>query len=150
MNQEQYLALLRDLAHVACLSDASSLLTSGRIVIGELATLLVHDPRYDPGLLQVRYRLGAVPAELREVVLQALLEANYAAGYGGECVFSLMPESGDAVLTARLALAPSLSAQDLWQSLSDMARHGQEMWQQIRDVAQPPVQGVMQAEEARA
>jgi hypothetical protein len=128
MTSEQYQALLQGLAHVAVLPDPAALLNVGLLNIGEYRAVLVHEPGYDPNLLQVRLILGGFPAELKEVVTQKLLEMNYIAGYGGEWVYSLMPESGEAVLSARIHLDSNLSAQELWQVLSDCARHGGEMW----------------------
>ena len=137
MTAEQYRQLLHELAHVAGLSDSSAMLTQGRVKIGDLNALLVHAPDYDPRLLQVRLSLGSVPEDTRSAIAQALLEANYVEGYGGECVFSLRPETGDAVLTMRLKLESGLSAQELWQSLSNVAYHGTQMWESIRSQAQP-------------
>ena len=141
MTSEQYHALLRDLAHVAGLPDSLRLVRHGRLGIGECRAVLVHEPAYDPDILQLRLILGSVPEALKDVIAQALLEANYVEGYGGECVFSLAPESGDAVLTMRLHLPPTFSAQELWQELSDIARHGSQMWEAIVSHARPP-QGI--------
>lgn len=144
MTSDQYKALIQDLAHVAGLSDASSLLEYGRVMIGEGRALLVHDPDHDPDLLQVRVTLGNFAESLEVAVLQALMETNYVKGYAGDCVFSLRPGAQEAVLTMRLRLRQVASAQDLWQSLSDIARHGRQMWEEImaevapRQLAFPP------------
>lgn len=131
MTSEQYQALLHELARVAGLSDTSSLLEHGRVTIGESSALLEHNPGYDADLLQVRLLLGRFPTEHADVVSKALLEANYISGYGGECVFSLLPGSDDVVITMRMKLHPSLSPQELWQELSDIARHGSKMWEEV-------------------
>lgn len=131
MNPEQYQYLLHELAHVAGLPYPLALMNHGRLKIGDVSALLIYEPQYDPDLMQARLLLGSVPDELREAVMQALLEANYFEGYGGECVFSMSPQSGEIVLTMRLPLLPSLSAQELWQALSDIARHGSQMWETI-------------------
>lgn len=147
MTSEQFRALLQDLANAAGLADATSLLEYGAVNVGERAALLVHEPAYDPDLLQVRISLGEVPPAQEDAIATALLEANYVEGYGGECVFSLSPESLEAVVTMRLRLQSSLTAKDLWQSLSDIARHGSGIWDGIIANAVPstglqPVFGV--------
>ena len=131
MTPEQYQYLLHELAHVAGLPYPLALMNHGRLKIGDVNAVLIYEPQYDPDLMQARLLLGGVPHELRESVMEALLEANYFEGYGGECVFSLSPQSGEIVLTMRLPLLPSLSAQELWQALSDIARHGSQMWEAI-------------------
>ena len=135
MTSEQYQSLLRELARVGGLADASALLDGGCLKIGELDVLLEHEPGYDPELLQVRALLGGFPEEQEHIITKALLQANYASGYGGECVFSLLPESDDVVLTMKMRLDASLSAQELWQSLSDIARHGTRMWKTVISTA---------------
>jgi hypothetical protein len=134
---EQFQALLQELARAAGLPDASGLLDHGRLNIGPWSSLLVHDAGYDPELLQVRMNLGGFAGEQRDVVMQALLEANYGEGWGGECVFSLSPDTGEVALTMRLELSPSLSAQELWQALSDIAQQGGRMWEEIAASSKP-------------
>jgi hypothetical protein len=121
MTPEQYQYLLHELAHVAGLPYPMALMNHGRLKIGDVNAVLVYEPQYDPGLMQARLMLGCVPQELKAAVMEALLEANYFEGYGGECVFSLSPQSGEIVL----------SAHELWQALSDVARHGSQMWETI-------------------
>ena len=135
MTSEQFNLLLQDLARVAGLSDASGLLEHGRVKIGELDAVLVHEPAFDAELLQVRIRLATLPAHSEELS-RALLEANYISGYGGECVFSLFPASDDVVITLRLKLESAMSAQELWQGISDIARHATQMWDGIATTAQ--------------
>jgi hypothetical protein len=130
MTPEQYRLLLEDLARVAALADPSGLLEHGRIRIGEVDSLLVHDAAYDEHLLQVRMRLGTLPADGAQLA-RALLESNYVSGYGGECVFSLYPSADDVVITVRVRLQEQLTGQELWQAISDAARHGQKMWEGI-------------------
>ncbi|HVZ45011.1 MAG TPA: CesT family type III secretion system chaperone [Ramlibacter sp.] len=137
MTSEQYRLLLQDLARVAGMADAKGLLENGRVRIGEFNALLVHEPTYDEDLLQVRILLGGFPAEQSDIVAKALLEANYVSGFGGECVFSLFPDSDDVVITMRMRLHSSLRAQELWQELSDIAKHGSQMWQGIAAAVQP-------------
>jgi hypothetical protein len=135
MTSEQFNLLLQDLARVAGLSDASGLLEHGRVKIGELDAVLVHEPSFDPDLLQVRIRLSTLPAQSEELT-RALLEANYISGYGGECVFSLFPASDDVVITLRVKLESAMTAQELWQGISDVARHASQMWEGIAASAQ--------------
>ena len=135
MTSEQYQLLLQDLALVAGKADASGLVDHGRVKIGELDAVLEHDPKYDEHLLQVRMRLGTLPPE-GEDLTRAILEANYVSGYGGECVFSLFPASDDVIITMKVRLLEGLSAQELWQGISDVARHSSQMWQGIMSVAQ--------------
>jgi hypothetical protein len=135
MTSEQYQHLLRDLAHVAGMSDPSGLIEHGRVKIGELDAVLEHEPQYDSDLLQVRMRLGTLPPAGQDLS-RAILEANYVSGYGGECVFSLYPASDDVIITMRVRLQESMTAQELWQGVSDVARHGGQMWQGIVAVAQ--------------
>lgn len=135
MTSEQFQHLLQDLAHVAGMTDPSGLLDHGRVKIGELDAVLEHEPAYDAELLQVRMRLGALPSEGTDLS-RAILEANYVSGYGGECVFSLYPASDDVIITMRVRLQASMTAQELWQGISDVARHGGQMWQGIVAVAQ--------------
>lgn len=130
MTSEQFRLLLEDLARVAGLADSSGLIEQGRVKIGELDAVLVHEPGYDADLLQVRMRLGALPPE-GEDLTRAILEANYVSGYGGECVFSLFPASDDVVITMRVKLDSSMSAQELWQGISDVSRHAGQMWEGI-------------------
>jgi hypothetical protein len=137
VTSEQYRSLLQELARVSGLADSSSLLEHGRVKIGELNAVLEHSPKYDEDLLQVRILLGALPPNDADMMTKALLEANYVSGYGGECVFSLMPETDDVVITMRLRLQSSLTAQELWQELSDIARHGGQMWEKVASVTQP-------------
>ncbi|RYX89599.1 MAG: hypothetical protein EOO28_32365 [Comamonadaceae bacterium] len=135
MNAEQYQLLLQDLARVAGMADTAGLVAHGRLKIGELDAVMDHDPKYDENLLQVRMRLGTLPAESEDLT-RAILEANYVSGYGGECVFSLFPASDDVIITMRVRLDASMSAQELWQGISDVARHAAQMWQGIVTVAQ--------------
>ncbi|MBC7603099.1 MAG: CesT family type III secretion system chaperone [Ramlibacter sp.] len=135
MNSEQYQVLLQDLARLSGLADASSLLEHGRVKIGDIDAVLEHEPNYDPDLLQVRMRLGTLPDDAEDLT-RAILEANYVSGYGGECVFSLYPASDDVVITMKVRLQESLTAQELWQGISDVARHGGQMWQGILSVSQ--------------
>lgn len=139
MTSEQYQSLLRELAHVGGLADPTPLLTHGRVKVGDLNVLLEHDPNYDENLLQVRMLLGGFPPEQQDI-LKALLEANYMSGYGGECVFSLFPQSDDVVVTMKMRLDSAMSAQDLWKQLSDVAAHGSRMWEAIV-TATPAAQG---------
>jgi hypothetical protein len=127
----QFDALLRDLAHVAGLPETSALLTSGAFDIAGRRAVLVHKPDYDPDLLQMRLVLGSFPPELKPDITQALLELNYVAGFAGEWVYSLLPGSAQAVLTSRIHLHDTSSAHDLWQVLSDCARHGLELWESL-------------------
>jgi hypothetical protein len=138
MTSEQYQALLNELARVGGLADPTPLLAHGRVKVGELNVLLEHEPNYDENLLQVRMLLGGFPPEQQDIT-KALLEANYTSGYGGECVFSLFPQSDDVVVTMKLRLDSAMSAQELWQQLSDVATHGARMWEAIVS-ATPPVQ----------
>ena len=131
MNAEQYKHLLQDLARVSGLADPASLVGQGRVRVGDLNAVLEHDPHYDENLLQLRFMLGRFPPEGTDALAKALLEANYISGYGGECVFSLFPESDDVVITMRLRLEEGMTAQELWQEISDVARQGSEMWERV-------------------
>ncbi len=135
MNSEQYHALLQDLARRANMADPSGLVDHGRVRIGELDAVLEHAPAYDPTLLQVRLRLGALPQQGDELV-RAVLEANYTSGYGGECVFSLYPATDDVIITMRVRLQESMTGQELWQGISDVARHASDIWDGIAATAQ--------------
>ncbi len=135
MNSEQYHALLQDLARRANLADPSGLVDHGRVKIGELDAVLEHAPGYDPKLLQVRLRLGALPQKGDDLV-RAVLEANYTSGYGGECVFSLYPATDDVIITMRVKLDDAMTGQDLWQGISDVARHASQIWEGVGAVAQ--------------
>ncbi|WP_048438544.1 CesT family type III secretion system chaperone [Caenimonas sp. SL110] len=130
MNSEQYHALLQDLAKRANMADPSGLVDHGRVRIGDLDAVLEHAPGYDPKLLQVRLRLGALPQKGDELV-RAVLEANYTSGYGGECVFSLYPATDDVIITMRVRLDEAMTAQELWQAISDVARHATHIWEGI-------------------
>ncbi len=135
MTSEQYKLLLQELANVAGLADASGLIDHGRVKIGEVDAVLEHNPEYDENVLQVRMRMGTLPAQ-GEDLARAILEANYVSGYGGECVFSLFPASDDVVVTMRVRLVQALAPQELWQAISDISRHSSEMWEGIVAVAQ--------------
>ncbi|MES2785970.1 MAG: CesT family type III secretion system chaperone [Pseudomonadota bacterium] len=137
MTSEQYKMLLQDLACVAGLADASALLENGRMKVGDLDCVLEHSPAYDEKLLQVRMRLGTMPRNTSELT-RAILEANYVSGYGGECVFSLYPKSDDVVITMKVRLQDSLTAQELWQCITDVAQHGSQMWEGIVNIAVAP------------
>jgi hypothetical protein len=137
MTSEQYKLLLQDLARVSGLADSSALLSHGRVKIGDLNALLEHDAGYDEHLLQVRILLGPLPESEQGIATKALLEANYISGYGGECVFSLYPESSDVVITLRIRLEASMSPQELWQQLSDVSRHGSKMWDEVVSKLKP-------------
>ena len=136
MTSEQFKSLLQELAHVAR-GDAAELVEHGRVQIGNLKALLAHDPAYEAELLQIRMLLGNMPTQEQELIAKALLEANYVSGYGGECVFSLMPDTDDVVLTLKYRLHDALTPQDLWQELSDIAENGGRMWEAILASAQP-------------
>lgn len=135
MTSEQYTLLLQDLARVAGLADSSGLIDHGRVKIGDVDAVLEHNPDYDENVLQVRMRMGTLPAQGDELT-RAILEANYVSGYGGECVFSLYPASDDVVVTMRFRLVEALSPQELWQAISDISRHSSQMWEGIVAVAQ--------------
>jgi hypothetical protein len=135
VTSEQYKLLLQELARIAGLSDASPLVEHGRVKIGEVDAVLEHNPDYDENLLQVRTRMGTLP-EKGDELARAILEANYVSGYGGECVFSLYPASDDVVVTMRFRLVEALSAQELWQAISDISRHSTQMWEGIVSVTQ--------------
>ncbi len=134
MTSEQYKMLLQDLARVAGLANPSALMENGRLKVRELDCVLEHSPAYDEKLLQVRMRLGTMPLNTAELT-RAILEANYVSGYGGECVFSLYPKSDDVVITMKVRLQESLTAQELWQGISDVAQHGSQMWEGIVNMA---------------
>ena len=135
MTAEQYKLLLQELARVGGLSDSSGLIDHGRVKIGEVDAVLEHNPDYDENLLQVRMRMGTLPEE-GDALARAVLEANYVSGYGGECVFSLYPASDDVVVTMRFRLVETLTAQELWQGISDISRHSSQAWEGIVAVAQ--------------
>lgn len=135
MTADQYKSLLEELARVAGLADASGLIERGLVKVGELDAVLVHEPAYDENLLQVRMRLGTLP-ERGEELTRALLEANYVSGYGGECVFSLFPQTDDVVITLRVKLVAHMSPQELWQSISDTARQAGSMWESVTAAVQ--------------
>ncbi|MRD49552.1 CesT family type III secretion system chaperone [Caenimonas koreensis] len=138
MTSEQYQLLLQDLVRLSGLSDPSGLLEHGRVKIGDIDAVLEHEPNYDPDLLQVRMRLGTLPDNAEDLT-RAILEANYISGYGGECVFSLYPASDDVVITMKVRLLEALTAQELWQGISDVARHGGQMWQGILAASHTPM-----------
>ncbi|MBC5764601.1 hypothetical protein [Ramlibacter albus] len=144
MTSDQFKVLLQELAQLAGMADTTGLLEHGRVRVGEVPVVLEHDPAYDAELLQVRLLLGALPPQETDLVARALLEANYVSGYGGECVFSLMPETDDAVITMKVRLVQGLTAQELWQELSDVAHHGSRMWESITSLARPS--GMLQAD----
>jgi hypothetical protein len=131
MTADQYQAILQELARVARVPDPSALIEAGRIEVSGHRALLVHEPDYDPHLLQVRIVLGAFPLEHREAVALGLLEANYLAGYGGEWVYSLLPETKEAVLTIRLPLVLTPNAQELWRLLSECVQQAGQMWESL-------------------
>ena len=116
------------------LADPTALLEHGRLKVGELDCVLEHSPEYDERLLQVRMRLGTMPSDTADLA-RSILEANYVSGYGGECVFSLYPKSDDVVITMKVRLQESLTAQELWQVISDVAQHGSQMWEGIVTMA---------------
>jgi hypothetical protein len=122
--------LLQDLAHIAGLADPADLVDHGRVKIGLLDALLVHDPAYDDGLLQVRIRMGAFSPRDVEMT-RSVLEANYTNGYGGECVFSLLPGTDDLVVTLRMRLDEKLSVHELWRHLSDISRNASVIWENV-------------------
>lgn len=128
MTPDQYQALLEELARAAGLPEPSSLLEHGRLRIDGRSALLVHDAAHDPGLLQLRMVLGEVPRGREALLMSGLLRANYIGGYAGECVFSLFPTSDEVVVTMRMRLAPALTAQELWQSLSETASQATRAW----------------------
>lgn len=134
MTSEQYKMLLQDLARVAGLANPSALMEHGRLKVGDLDCVLEHSPSYDEKLLQVRMRLGTMPADTTDLS-RAILEANYVSGYGGECVFSLYPKTDDVVITMKVRLQESLTAQELWQGITDVAQHGSQMWEGIVTMA---------------
>jgi len=131
MNTDQFQTLLAEFAHIAQLADPSDLLKHHRLQLGGVETALEHQPAFDPDLLQLRVQLGTFDESQRDEVLTALLESNYLIGYGGQCVYSLLPTTNDVVLTMRLQLDESISAQELWQQMSDLVRHSSELWQQV-------------------
>ncbi|HVZ43388.1 MAG TPA: CesT family type III secretion system chaperone [Ramlibacter sp.] len=137
MTSEQYQTLLRELAQLGGLTNPAGLLSHGRVKIGEYDALLAHEPRYDENLLQVRILLGGIPVRGGSSVVRALLEANYKGGYGGDCIFSLYPESDDVIVTMRVRLEPMMSARELWQEISDAARHGGKLWDEVLSAAGP-------------
>jgi hypothetical protein len=132
MTAEQYRLLLQDLARLADPRDGDSLLEHGRAKVGALDTVMVHAPEYDPDLLQVRMRVGTLP-EPSGHILRGILEANFISGFGGECVFSLFPNSRDVVMTLRHRLDEATTPQDLWQGLTDVARNAEQMWLMVLD-----------------
>lgn len=134
MNSEQYHSLLVDLATRSKMAEPSGLVDHGRVKIGELDAVLEHAPAYDPKLLQVRLRMGALPQKGDDLV-RAVLEANYTSGYGGECVFSLYPATDDVIITMRVKLEESMTGQELWQGISDVARHASQIWEGIAAAA---------------
>ncbi|MES2632704.1 MAG: CesT family type III secretion system chaperone [Pseudomonadota bacterium] len=134
MTSEQYMVLLQDLARVAGLANPSALMENGRLKVQDLDCVLEHSPAYDEKLLQVRMRLGTMPSDTTDLT-RAILEANYVSGYGGECVFSLYPKSDDVIITMKVRLQESLTAQELWQGISDVAQHGSQMWEGIVNMA---------------
>jgi hypothetical protein len=131
MTSDQYQLLLKDLAHVAGLSDPSGLLKYGLLKLGETSVVLVHEPEYDENLLQIRVLLGGLPPKNAAILTKAMLQSNYVNGYGGEHVFSLLPDTDDVVFSMRHVLHPALSAQELWLGLCEVARMGDQMWKAI-------------------
>lgn len=142
MTSDQYQALLTDMARTAGLADSTELLRDGRLRIDDRDALLEHDPRYDEHLLQVRILLGELPPPADESPARALLKANYVAGYGGDCVFSLYPTSDEIVLTLRLPLRDTLSGQELLGRLSEAVAAGMAVWERLAaSVAAPAPAG---------
>jgi len=137
MTSDQFHSLLQELARASGLQEGSGLLEHGRVRIGDFDAVLEHEPRYDAKLLQVRVMLGAVGDGERDIIVRGLLEANYAHGYGGECIFSIYPGSEDVVVTLKVRLTESTDAKALWQQLSDVTRHGSELWEGIAAKARP-------------
>ena len=131
MTSDQFSSLLRDLAQVAGLPETSALLSNGAVDIEGHRAVLVHKPDYDPDLLQMRLVLGSFPEQAKPAVAEALMEMNYVAGFAGEWVYSLLPGSPQAVLTSRINLDKTPTAQDLWQVLSDCAGHGLQLWESL-------------------
>lgn len=128
MTSDEFRDLMRQLATEAAMSDATSLVEHGRVMIGERSAWLEHEPTYDDKLVQVRILLGTLEQGQAGGAARALLEANYVNGYGGDCVFSLLPESEQAVVTLKVRLKPAMSAREFWQDLSDAAHHGGKLW----------------------
>jgi hypothetical protein len=131
VNSDQFGTLLKDLARVASLPEDSALLSSGALEIAGRRAVLVHKPEYDPDLLQVRLVLGSFPPDSKPAIATALLELNYVAGFAGEWVYSLLPDSAQAVLTSRIHLHEIPTAPELWQMLSDCAQHGLDLWESV-------------------
>jgi hypothetical protein len=137
MTSEQYQSLLQELARMGGLANPALLLNEGRVKVGDLNVRLEHDVRGDGNLLQVRMLLGGFAAPQRESMTKALLEANYLHGYGGDCVFSVFPESDDVIMTMKMQVNSSMTAQELWQHLSALAQRATRMWDEVVSNAVP-------------
>ena len=135
MNADQFQRLLEDLALAGGLADSSNLLEHGRLQIGPFDMVLEHAPEFDPDLLQVHVHLGSFDDGHRLALTTALLEANVIGGYAGLCVFGLVPGTSEVVMQMRVVLDDGMQAHDLWQELSDIARHGNTGWQALLDSA---------------
>jgi hypothetical protein len=138
MTSDEYRSLLQQLATEAAMADPSGLVDHGRVKIGEHSAWLEHEPAYDSKLVQLRMLLGGLGPAHTGPAPQALLEANYVNGYGGDCVFSLLPETDDVVVTIKLRLQQGMTAREFWQDLSDAAHHGAKLWDEAVAKAGPP------------
>lgn len=127
MNVDQYQILLTDLAHVAGLPDIRALTQFGELTIAGLDAVLEHDISLEADLLQVSLCLGTLPRE-RNDLQRAVLEANYHGATHGNCVFSVMPESNDVIVTVSRKLSEVGTAQALWEDMSQVAANGAQAW----------------------
>jgi hypothetical protein len=128
MTPAQFQVLLGQLAGVAGVADASSLLLHGQLRVEGKDAVLAHNSAHDDSLLQVRMVVGDLPPDQAHVAC-ALLDSNYQ--NGGRCVFSLHSESDTVLATVQLRMQPSLTAQDLWQDLCAMALAADALWESI-------------------
>jgi hypothetical protein len=136
MNEEQFRNLRKELARVAGLDEPASLVDHCHVKVGGIDVILEHSPGISPEVLYLRVHLGSLTPEHRAEIAVAMLHSNFFDGWGGVHVFSLVPPLDDVVLTVSTPLGAATTAQELWQTLSDVASHGSTLWKQVNAVAE--------------
>lgn len=118
MNIDEYQNLLRRFCEQEQL-DAVELLRDGVITLDGRPVAIHFEPDITTEHILVRAELGGIPDRIMCQCMEFMLLANHKWGMDGT-MFSLQPDSREAVLTTRIAASASTTSSELRQALNEL------------------------------
>lgn len=106
MNNPKYESLLREFCEVVNVKEVDALLETGHLRIDDCDLALMHDEQLDAEAIFVYVDFGELPADKKKVdSYRSMLQANYFIGSPHDGQLSIQPETGRAVLAARVVMS---------------------------------------------